>query len=65
MGDDEGLLIGVDVTRYWFPEQRSLPNAQAVQVKLKGAHHGGPVVENLLRWSVSSHVDGAPHRRDA
>ncbi len=34
LGDDEGLLIVVDATRRWFPEQKDLPNAQGLRVQL-------------------------------
>ncbi len=36
LGDDEGLLIVVDATRTWFPEQKVLPNARGVDVTLTG-----------------------------
>lgn len=34
LGDDEGLLIVVDATRHWFPEQKVLPNARGIMVTL-------------------------------
>lgn len=34
LGDDEGVLIVVDATRRWFPEQRVLPNARGIAVTL-------------------------------
>jgi len=54
MGDDEGLLIVVDATRRWFPEQRWLPNAQGLQVRLSGVHAGAVLEDAVLGWRVQS-----------
>jgi hypothetical protein len=54
MGDDEGLLIVVDATRRWFPEQRWLPNAQGLQVRLSGVHAGAVLEDAALGWRVQS-----------
>lgn len=39
LGDDEGLLIVVDATRHWFPEQKVLPNARGIVVTLEDVTH--------------------------
>ncbi|WP_313456952.1 VOC family protein [Stenotrophomonas sp.] len=52
LGDDEGLLIVVDATRAWFPEQKVLPNARRIEVcvgelslgELEDRDHGWRVV---------------------
>lgn len=54
MGDDEGLLIVVDATRRWFPEQRWLPNGQGLQVRLGGVHAGAALEDTTLGWRVQS-----------
>jgi catechol 2,3-dioxygenase-like lactoylglutathione lyase family enzyme len=36
MGDHEGLLILVDRSRLWFPEQRRVPGARGVQLIMEG-----------------------------
>lgn len=54
LGDDEGLLIVADANRRWVPEQRSLPNAQGVQVRLSGVHTGAVVDNAALGWRVQS-----------
>ncbi|MNK73069.1 Glyoxalase-like domain protein [compost metagenome] len=54
LGDDEGLLIVVDARRRWFPEQRSLPNAQGLQVRLGSVHAGATVEDTALGWRVQS-----------
>lgn len=53
LGDDEGLLIVVDASRRWFPEQRSLPNAQGLRVRLQGVGDG-KVADTALGWQVAS-----------
>ncbi|MFI8718139.1 VOC family protein [Stenotrophomonas sp. NPDC077464] len=40
LGDDEGLLIVVDATRHWFPEQKVLPNARGIETMLGGVAEG-------------------------
>jgi len=40
LGDDEGLLIVVDATRHWFPEQKVLPNARGIETTLGGVAEG-------------------------
>ncbi|WP_422505774.1 VOC family protein [Stenotrophomonas sp. GZD-301] len=54
LGDDEGLLIVVDATRRWFPEQRALPNAQGIQVRLGGVTAGAMLRDAALGWQVHS-----------
>ncbi|WP_411852473.1 VOC family protein [Stenotrophomonas sp. LGBM10] len=54
MGDDEGLLIVVDAARRWFPEQRALPNAQGIQVRLAGVVPGALLRDAALDWQVRS-----------
>lgn len=54
MGDDEGLLIIVDATRRWFPEQRALPNADGIQVHLGGITPGATLVDAALGWQLRS-----------
>lgn len=54
LGDDEGLLIVADANRRWVPEQRSLPNAQGVRVRLSGVHAGAVVENAALGWRVQS-----------
>lgn len=54
MGDDEGLLIVADVTRRWFPEQRSLPNARGVQARLSGVTAGAERIDAALGWRMYS-----------
>ncbi len=40
LGDDEGLLIVVDATRAWFPEQKVLPNARGIEVSVSEVSPG-------------------------
>ncbi len=40
LGDDEGLLIVVDATRCWFPEQKVLPNARGIVVTVGDVMQG-------------------------
>ncbi|WP_434031814.1 VOC family protein [[Pseudomonas] boreopolis] len=40
LGDHEGLLIVVDHERRWFPEQKRLPWAQGVRVRVQGPPPG-------------------------
>lgn len=54
LGDDEGLLIVVDASRRWFPEQRSLPNAQGLRVRLGDVHAGAVVEDAAQGWHVRS-----------
>lgn len=51
LGDDEGLLIVVDATRAWFPEQKVLPNARGILVTL-GDVEAGALEEPALGWKV-------------
>lgn len=51
LGDDEGLLIVVDATRAWFPEQRVLPNARGIRVTL-GDVGAGALEDATLGWRV-------------
>jgi len=52
MGDDEGLLILVDASRTWFPEQRDLPNGEGLQVVIADVVAGGVMAE--AGWRVRS-----------
>lgn len=54
LGDDEGLLIVADASRRWFPEQRALPNAQGLQLRLSGVSAGATVADDALGWRVHS-----------
>ncbi|MEG0186070.1 MAG: VOC family protein, partial [Stenotrophomonas sp.] len=54
MGDDEGLLIVVDATRRWFPEQRWLPNAQGMRVVISGVNADMQVHDAGLGWQAVS-----------
>lgn len=54
MGDDEGLLIVVDATRRWFPEQRDLPTAVGIEVAIEAAQRGGKVADAQQRWRCIS-----------
>lgn len=53
LGDDEGLLIVVDATRCWFPEQKVLPNARGIVVTVEDVQEGqlGDVDQG---WKVSA-----------
>ncbi|WP_314101148.1 VOC family protein [uncultured Stenotrophomonas sp.] len=53
LGDDEGLLIVVDATRHWFPEQKVLPNARGIDVTLGGVA-AGALKDPDQGWSVSA-----------
>lgn len=53
LGDDEGLLIVVDATRRWFPEQKVLPNARGIVVHATQCA-GGDVVDATHGWRVLS-----------
>jgi len=54
MGDDEGLLIVVDATRRWFPEQRDLPNAVGIELVIEAPQRGGKVTDAPQRWRCVS-----------
>ncbi|MCC7634396.1 VOC family protein [Stenotrophomonas rhizophila] len=55
LGDDEGLLIVTDATRRWFPEQRVLPNAQGLHVRVSGVTAAAAVLDDAaLGWCVQS-----------
>ena len=51
LGDDEGLLIVVDATRHWFPEQKVLPNARGIVVTV-GDVADGTLDDADQGWSV-------------
>ena len=51
LGDDEGLLIVVDATRHWFPEQKVLPNARGIVVTL-GDVKDGQLSDAEQGWHV-------------
>lgn len=53
LGDDEGLLIVVDATRAWFPEQRVLPNARGIEVAA-GDVLPGDLEDRSHGWRVVS-----------
>ncbi len=54
LGDDEGLLIVVDATRHWFPEQKDLPNARGIEVVLRDVTPGARIEDAGLGWTVRS-----------
>lgn len=54
LGDDEGLLIVVDATRRWFPEQMVLPNARGLRVVLHDVVPGAVVEDDALGWHLRS-----------
>lgn len=54
MGDDEGLLIVVDATRHWFPEQVDLPNAQGLALEIEAPHGAVEVADAGQGWIVRS-----------
>ena len=51
LGGDEGLLIVVDATRRWFPEQKVLPNARGIVVTL-GDVDTGELDDSAQGWRV-------------
>lgn len=51
LGDDEGLLIVVDATRAWFPEQKVLPNARGIVVHATGCS-AGELADDTQGWRV-------------
>ncbi len=51
LGDDEGLLIVVDATRAWFPEQKVLPNARGIEVTV-GDVSPGELEDQSHGWRV-------------
>lgn len=53
LGGDEGLLIVVDATRCWFPEQKVLPNARGIVVTL-GDVHTGQLEDSEQGWRVTA-----------
>ncbi len=53
LGDDEGLLIVVDATRHWFPEQKVLPNARGIEVTL-GDVDAGELADDVEGWQVTA-----------
>ena len=54
MGDDEGLLIVVAADRRWFPEQKDLPNAQGLQLRVGDVAGIGELCDDALGWRVAS-----------
>lgn len=54
LGDDEGLLIVADASRRWVPEQRALPNAQGLQLRLSGVPAAAVVEDATQGWRVYS-----------
>lgn len=57
LGDHEGLLIVVDHARRWFPEQRRLPWARGVRVRVQGPPPG-LCLYDAQGWELRS-VDAA------
>jgi catechol-2,3-dioxygenase len=57
VGDDEGLLIVVDATRRWFPEQKVLPNARGIGVTL-GDVRAGELDDPEQGWRVAAPAAG-------
>ncbi|MGH8036130.1 MAG: VOC family protein [Stenotrophomonas sp.] len=57
VGDDEGLLIVVDATRRWFPEQKVLPNARGIVVTL-GDVRAGELDDPEQGWRVTAPAAG-------
>ncbi len=53
LGDDEGLLIVVDATRHWFPEQKVLPNARGIEVTL-GDVDAGQLADDVEGWQLTA-----------
>lgn len=53
LGDDEGLLIVVDATRAWFPEQKVLPNARGIEVTLDDVLKTGLLTDGQHGWQVT------------
>lgn len=53
LGDDAGLLIVVDATRAWFPEQRVLPNAHGIEVRVEEVAPG-ELEDGSHGWRVVS-----------
>jgi catechol-2,3-dioxygenase len=53
LGDDEGLLIVVDATRAWFPEQKVLPNARGIEVTLTGVKRS-ELADEQEGWRVEA-----------
>ena len=51
---DEGLLILVDATRHWFPEQVDLPSAQGLVVEIEAPNGAAEVADAGQGWSVRS-----------
>lgn len=54
LGDDEGLLIVVDATRAWFPEQKVLPNARGIEVIVSDTS-AGELEDRAQGWRVLPH----------
>lgn len=55
LGDDEGLLIVVDATRRWFPEEKVLPNARGIVVTL-GDVAAGALDDPAHGWHLRAHA---------
>ncbi len=52
MGDDEGLLIVVAADRRWFPEQKDLPNAQGLLLRVGDVQGSGELADAAQGWRV-------------
>ena len=48
------LLIVVDATRRWFPEQKDLPNAQGLQLQVGDVSGSGELHDAALGWRVQA-----------
>ncbi|MBT2767149.1 VOC family protein [Stenotrophomonas sp. ISL-67] len=59
LGDDEGLLIVVDATRRWFPEQKVLPNARGIVVTLDDVG-AGELDDAEQGWRVGARIHATP-----
>ncbi|HCT26128.1 MAG TPA: hypothetical protein DIW85_07905 [Stenotrophomonas sp.] len=49
-----GLLIVVAADRTWFPEQKDLPNAQGLLLRVGDVAGGGELRDDALGWQVVS-----------
>ena len=54
LGDDEGLLIVVDASRRWFPEQRVLPNARGLRLRLADVGAAATLEDATHGWCAQS-----------
>ncbi|WP_367380657.1 VOC family protein [Stenotrophomonas cyclobalanopsidis] len=52
MGDDECLLIVVAADRRWFPEQKDLPHAQSLLLRVGDVQGSGELADAAQGWRV-------------